>query len=186
MVYLNAEIQQLNKGIDVDFGSSILFAFSPIAKVEQLANGDYLITITDKNGTTTALIPTVTYENIDNIITRYFSQHSILTDAIQAHNESELAHEDLRNLITAAINRIPQNISQLNNDLNYVKSFKEMIVSYNSYFQFPNIPPESQRDKIFLDKSTNDLYVFGLGNSLTYTSIGLANDDIIYGGDSSF
>jgi len=37
---------------------------------------------------------------------------------------------------------------------------------------------------IFLDKETGDMYIFGLNNSLTYSSIGLANQDYICGGDS--
>ena len=37
---------------------------------------------------------------------------------------------------------------------------------------------------IFLDKSTGDMYVFGLNNSLTYSSIGMASNDVVYGGNS--
>lgn len=36
--------------------SGIIYAYSPTAKIELLPNGNYLITITDKNGTTTAEI----------------------------------------------------------------------------------------------------------------------------------
>ena len=69
---IEAEINVLDQDIEVDFASSIIYAFSPIANVQQLANGNYLITITDKNGTTTAEINNVTQENINRFIEYYF------------------------------------------------------------------------------------------------------------------
>ena len=181
-----AEIQSLTQDIEVDFGSSILNVFSPTAKIEMMQNGNFLVTITDKNGTTTAEIPSFSDESLNTIISQYFQNNPIVENLIQAHNQSNVAHQDIRNLITSAIENIniPHNVSELINDQKYIKSFKELLRPYNSYFEFPNIPPQSQRDMIFLDKSTGDMYVFGLNNSLTYSSIGMASNDVVYGGNS--
>lgn len=185
---IKAEIQNLTQDIEVNLGSSILYAFSPVAKIELLNNGNYLITITDKNGTTTGEIPTFSDESIETIISKYFQEHPIVTNEIERHNQSNVAHQDIRNLINAAIARIPTKLSDLENDIfdefNFIKNFKQMLVPYNSRFEFPNIPPEDKRDMIFWDRSTDDLYLFGLGGTLTYTSIGLANQDTIYGGSA--
>jgi hypothetical protein len=37
---------------------------------------------------------------------------------------------------------------------------------------------------IFVDSSTGDMYVFGLGGTAAYTSIGVSDQDTIYGGSS--
>lgn len=182
---IQAQMNVLDQDIEVGLSSSIIYAFSPIAKIQLLQNGNYKITITDKNGTTTAEIPLVTKENIDNIINQYFQEHPIIQEYIQEHNISQQAHQDIRILIQNAIATIPTRISQLQNDSNYIKNFKELLVEYNTYWDFPNIPSERERDMIFLDKSTGDMYVFGLNNSLTYSSIGISSQDYIYGGDSS-
>ena len=183
---VSAEIQSLTQDIEVDFESGILNIFSPTAKVERLQNGNYLITITDKKGTTTAEIPSFSDESLNTIITQYLQNNPIVESLITAHNQSNVAHQDIRNLIISAIENIniPHNISELINDQKYIKNFKELLRPYNSYFEFPNIPPQSQKDMIFLDKSTGDMYVFGLNNSLTYSSIGIASNDVIYGGNS--
>lgn len=174
------EVNTLLQDIEVDLSSSIVYAFSPTAKVEKLQDeGSYLITITDKNGTTTATIPIVDDENIDRVINQYFQEHPIIQQLIQQHNISAQAHQDIRNLITQAIRMIPTKVSQLRNDKKYISNFKELLVIYPSYWEFPNIPPETERNMIFLDKSTGDMFVFGLNNNLTYTSIGtsfLRND----------
>ena len=68
-----AQLQELKQDIEVRLDSSIIYAFSPFASVEELENGNYLITITDKNGTTTAQIPVVSKENIDYIINQYIN-----------------------------------------------------------------------------------------------------------------
>ena len=180
-VQLQAELTPLTHDLEVNLSSSLIYAFSPIAKVELIENGNFLITITDKKGTTTAEVPVLTDQKIDEAIQLYLQTHSIIQD----HNNSTEAHEYIRNLIIDAINQIPTKISQLQNDKNYVSNIKELIVSYNSFYDFPNIPSEEQRDMIFLDESTGDMYVFGLNNNLTYTSIGLANNDTIFGGYSS-
>lgn len=65
IININAEIQEVSQSlqaslssnqhkINAQIASGIIYAISPTAKVEQLPNGNYLITITDKNGTTTA------------------------------------------------------------------------------------------------------------------------------------
>ena len=70
---------------------------------------------------------------------------------------------------------IPTKVSQLRNDKKYISNFKELLVSYPSYWEFPNIPSETERNMIFLDSSTGDMFIFGLNNNLTYTSIGISN-----------
>lgn len=182
---IRAEVNILDQDIEVGFASSIIYAFSPIAKVQLLQNGNYLITITDKNGTTTAEIPVVTKENIDRIIDEYFEQNPIIQEYIHEHNISDTAHEDIRLLIQNAMNSIPTQLSQLQNDTNFIKNFKELLREYNSYYDFPNIPREEDRNMVFLDKSNGDMYVFGLNNTLTYTAIGISDQDYIYGGSSN-
>lgn len=179
-----AQLQELKQDIEVKLDSSIIYAFSPSASVEELENGNYLITITDKNGTTTAQIPVVSKENIDYIINQYFQQNPIIQQYIHLHNISNQAHNDIRTLIQNAINQIPTKISDLQNDVNYILNFKDLIKKYPSYYNFPNIPPDDEKDMIFLDESTGDMFVFGLNDTLTYTSIGLSNQDSIYGGNS--
>lgn len=179
-----AQVAALTQDIQVELSSSIIYAFSPIAKVEQLSNGYFLITITDKNGTTTALVPNVSEETIADLIQNYFNNNPIIEQAIEQHNQSEQAHQYIQNLIYDAIERIPTKVSQLENDEHFLKTFKEQIVSYPSKYEFPNIPSDQQKDMIFLDASTGDMYVFGLNNTSAYTSIGLASQDTIYGGDS--
>lgn len=181
---IEAQLNVLDQDIEVDFGSSIIYAFSPVAYITQLENS-YLITITDKNGTTSAEIPAVTKENIDGIITEYFAEHPIIQQYIQQHNISQQAHADMRQLIQNAFNSIPTRVSQLENDSKYATTFKDLIVEYNTYWDFPNIPSNDIKDMVFLDKSTGDMYVFGINNSLTYSSIGLSTQDTIYGGDAS-
>jgi len=95
------------------------------------------------------------------------------------------SHPHIRNVLSEIINLIPTKISELDNDEKYIKNIHEMLVEYDSYYHFPNIPTEKEKKMIFLDKSTGDMYVFGLNNSLTYTSIGFSNQDLIDGGDST-
>ena len=70
IININAEINEVTQSlqaslssnqhrINAEINSGIIYAISPTAKVEQLPNGNYLITITDKNGTTTAEIENV-------------------------------------------------------------------------------------------------------------------------------
>lgn len=178
---LSAELEVLNQGLQVDLSSGIIYAFSPIAKIETIENGNFLITITDKEGTTVAEVPNLTDEKINQAIQMYIESHPI----IQEHDQDEMAHEYIRNLISDAIDQIPTRTSQLQNDSGYVSNFKQLMVFYNSFSEFPNIPPQEQRDMVFVDKSTGDMYVFGVNNSIVYSPFGIANNDTIYGGDST-
>lgn len=184
MVKLNAQVGVLDQDIEVGLSSSIIYAFSPIAKVQELPNGYFLITITDKNGTTTAIIPVVSEENIAEVVNQYFEQNPIIQDYIHQHNISDQAHEDIRQLITQVATNIPTRVSQLENDEKYIKNFKELLKFYPSYYSFPNIPTQDQKDMIFVDQSNNDMYVFGLNDTLAYSSIGIANKETIFGGES--
>ena len=78
---------------------SIVYAFSPIANVTQLPNGNYLISITDKFGTTTAEVNNISQETINYFIEEYFKHSNIIEEYIAAHNIDEEAHEDIRALI---------------------------------------------------------------------------------------
>lgn len=101
---INVEIDPLLQDIQVGVSSLLIHAFSPTAKVEKLPNGNYLITITDKNGTTTAEIPIVTQETIDRFIVYYLQNNPIIIEQIikEANNYQEL-YEELRELIQNAI-----------------------------------------------------------------------------------
>lgn len=52
------------------------------------------------------------------------------------------------------------------------------ILEFNTHYEFPNI---GEHNKFYLDKSTGDMFVFGV-NGNVYTSVGVANDDIVFGG----
>lgn len=181
MVNLQAQLAAVTHDIQVDLSSGFIYAFSPIAKVELNENNNFLITITDRDGTTTAEIPNFTDEKINEAIRIYLQSHPI----IQQHDESHQAHAYIRGLIDEAIKKIPTKVSQLQNDKQYISNFKQLLVPYNSFLEFPNIPPETERDKVFLDKSTGDMYVFAVDGKFVYTPFGIANNDIIYGGDST-
>lgn len=182
---INAKITNLLQDIEVGFSSKIIYAFSPIAKIEKISESSYLITITDKNGTTTATVPVVSEETINDIIIDYFRTHPISYLAIREHNNSINAHEDIRLLIENLSLEIPKNISELENDMGYIRNSKELILEYDSFYDFPNIPSDSEKNMIFYDKSTGDMYLFGLNNDFTYTSIGLSSQDIIFCGNAS-
>lgn len=56
---LQAKLSSLTQNINAEISTGIIYAISPTAKIEKLPNGDYRITITDKNGTTTADIQSI-------------------------------------------------------------------------------------------------------------------------------
>ena len=89
--------------IQVEMHSNILFAFSPIAKVEQLPNGNYLISITDKNGTTTAEIPYPSMQNIDSLVDEYLRNRSVIQDFIKEYNNSQESKQLIKELILDAV-----------------------------------------------------------------------------------
>lgn len=57
---LEASLSSNQQSFNAEIASGIIYAISPTAKIEELPNGNYLITITDKNGTTVAEIPNLT------------------------------------------------------------------------------------------------------------------------------
>lgn len=61
---MDTKIQPLVERINVDLATKIIYAFSPSVKVERDENGKYIITITDKDGTTSAIVPYLTLDGI--------------------------------------------------------------------------------------------------------------------------
>lgn len=54
---MDTKIQPLVERVNVDLATKIIYAFSPSAKVEKVDGDKYIITITDKDGTTIAEVP---------------------------------------------------------------------------------------------------------------------------------
>ena len=88
--------------------------------------------------------------------------------------------------INALLKDINGNIVTSKQVLGYDR-LREMIESLNhplemlefaTHFDFPNV---GEKDKLYLDQSTGDLFLFGIVGQ-TYTSVGVANDDVVYGG----
>lgn len=96
---IDVELENLTQDIPVGMSCSVIYAFSPRAKVQLLPNDNYLITITDKYGTTTAEVTNVTEQNIERFINSYFQHSGILQEYIHEHNISDQAHADIRQLI---------------------------------------------------------------------------------------
>ena len=182
---IQVEVKALDQDIEVGIAEGIISAFSPTVTIEELESGNFLITITDRTGTTTAEIPILSEEMLNAKLIQYFEHNPVILDYIREHNLDVQSHPHIRNVLSEIINLIPTKISELDNDEKYIKNIHEMLVEYDSYYHFPNIPTEKEKKMIFLDKSTGDMYVFGLNNSLTYTSIGFSNQDLIDGGDST-
>ena len=84
---IGVELSENNQSLQVDLASSIVYVLSPTAKVELLNNGNYLITITDKNGTTTAEIPIVNESTIANLLSWFFEQNTMILDCGHADDE---------------------------------------------------------------------------------------------------
>lgn len=57
----------------------------------------------------------------------------------------------------------------------------DLVSEYETFYAFPNI---GKRDRIYMDRSTGDLYLYGVGGRSVYTSIGIANGDTIFGGNA--
>ena len=64
--------------------------------------------------------------------------------------------------------------------LNPAQDLNNLFKHYATRYEFPNV---GQADCIYVDDSTGDTFLFGVIEN-TYTSIGIATNDIIYGGDS--
>lgn len=90
---VSSKAQQLQMGvesklqdIEVEISSSLIYAFSPSARVDQLPNGNYLVTITDKDGTTTAEIPVkapvIDQQTMNAFFDYYFQTHAVLIQRI--------------------------------------------------------------------------------------------------------
>ena len=50
-------MSSITHSLNAEVSSSFIYAISPTARIDSLSNGNYLITITDKLGTTAAEIP---------------------------------------------------------------------------------------------------------------------------------
>ncbi len=100
---LQASLSSNQQSFNVEIASGIIYAISPTAKIEELPNGNYLITITDKNGTTTAEISNLTQQTINYFMDEYFQKNPIIQNMIKEHNLSEQAHPDIRFLLTKAL-----------------------------------------------------------------------------------
>ena len=87
-VMLEALIEDLqNQALEANISAAIIDAFSPIANVTLLENGNYLITITDKKGTTTAEIPVLTKDAIFRILIDFFDTNDIILDGGNAYSD---------------------------------------------------------------------------------------------------
>lgn len=101
---ISVDVESQLQDIEVGICSSFIYAFSPTAKVEELPNGNYLITITDKYGTTTAEVPVVDSETINEYIENYLENNPIIIQQLikEAEDYQELYNE-LKELIQNAI-----------------------------------------------------------------------------------
>ena len=68
----------------------------------------------------------------------------------------------------------------IDNDGVLTVDFTGLFKSYPSKYEFPNI---GESGYFYIDKSNGDVFLWGTDGSY-YTSIGVANKDTIYGGDS--
>ena len=84
--------------------------------------------------------------------------------------------EDGHFYIDGKVNGVLQRIC-----LNPIMNVENIYKHYNSRYEFPNI---GEKSFIYVDDSNGDLFLFGVIGAV-YTSIGLANDDTIYGGSAT-
>ena len=52
---------------------------------------------------------------------------------------------------------------------------------YKTKYDFPNV---GDTDHFFIDDSTGDMYLYGVNGNGTYTSVGTASGDTLYGGSA--
>lgn len=57
----------------------------------------------------------------------------------------------------------------------------DLVLEYETFYEFPNV---GRKDMVYMDKSTGDLYLYGVGGKSVYTSIGIANGDTLFGGNA--
>lgn len=62
-----------------------------------------------------------------------------------------------------------------------VKDFSDLFVRCDTRYQFPSI---GDKNHIYVDSSTGDLYMYGSNGAGTYVSIGMASGDVINGGSA--
>jgi len=62
---IQVEVKALDQDIEVGIAEGIISAFSPTVTIEELESGNFLITITDRTGTTTAEIPILSEEMLN-------------------------------------------------------------------------------------------------------------------------
>lgn len=102
--------------IESNLAAQVIHAFSPTVDIQATQNG-YLFTVTDKRGTTTALIPIVNQENINNFINNYFENNVDIQELLETHNESQQAHQYIQQLIFDAIINFEDLLDDLDADL---------------------------------------------------------------------
>ena len=59
-------------------------------------------------------------------------------------------------------------------------NFADLFKTYNSHYEFPNV---GEKNYFYVDSSNGDIYLWGV-DGLYYTSVGIRNNDVIYGGNS--
>ena len=94
---LNVELEPLTQDIEVGMSCNIVYAFSPTVNITQLQNGNYLISITDKFGTTTAEVNNLNQETIDGFIKSCLEKNKIIENYFEEHSE-QFVQKDYENL----------------------------------------------------------------------------------------
>ncbi len=94
---LNVELEPLTQDVEVGMSCNIVYAFSPTVNITQLQNGNYLISITDKFGTTTAEVNNVNQKTIDQFIQTSLERNRIIEKYFEQHHD-ELIQSDYEKL----------------------------------------------------------------------------------------
>lgn len=95
---IQSSLSSLNQAFSIDMASKIIYAISPTAKVEKLPNGNVLITITDKNGTTVSEIDNVSQETINTFIQKYLQENQVVEEYFEEHGDELKNYERLNNI----------------------------------------------------------------------------------------
>ncbi len=110
--------------IEIGVHSNILYAFSPSAKIEKISNGNYLITITDKEGTTTGEVPVFDQDRLISFIDEYFNSRSVIADFLEEYNNQEESRLLIKNLILNAVSDLENEINSLTTFVNRINQEK--------------------------------------------------------------
>ena len=94
---IDVEVETLTQDVQVDMSCNLVYAFSPIVNITQLQNGNYLISITDKFGTTTAEVNNITEETLDGFIKSCLEKNRIIEQYFEQH-EDEFIQKDYEEL----------------------------------------------------------------------------------------